>query len=285
MTISDLANHLKMSWNTVKDIVKGWMKKVYGHPSLTGVKRIAIDEISIGKNHRYLTIVLDLDRGRVLHVGNGKGASALDAFFERIKQENIIIEAVAIDMSKAYISAVSKHLPDALVVFDHFHVIKEMNEQLTNIRRRLASKDKNLKGCRWLLLKNPSNLDDSKGEVSRLEHVLELNKPLAKAYILKEQLRQFYQEVNYECAEKRLRMFIFDSLRSGVKELSRFARTLYSHFKGILAFHKIKISTGPLEGVNNKIKTLQKRSYGFRDLDFFKTRIYGLHDAKYELIG
>src|SRR5690606_35186394 len=144
-------------------------------PSLKDVRRIAIDEICIGKGHRYVTLVLDLDTGAVLFVGQGKSADSLLPFWKRLKRKRGQIEAVAIDMSAAYISAVQTHLPNAAIVFDHFHVVKLMNEKLSALRRDLfrdtneSAGKKVLKGTRWLLLKNPENLNDEKDEAARLE--------------------------------------------------------------------------------------------------------------------
>jgi transposase len=124
MTILDVAKHLQVSWGTIKDIQKRYLKRRYRNPSLKYIHRIAIDEISIGKGHRYLTVVLNLRTGAVIYVGDGKGADALSPFFKRLKRSKTKVKAVAIDMSPAYIAAVLDNLPDAAIVFDHFHVIK-----------------------------------------------------------------------------------------------------------------------------------------------------------------
>jgi transposase len=137
MTILDVAKHLQVSWGTIKDIQKRYLKRRYRNPSLKHIERIAIDEISIGKGHRYLTVVLNLRTGAVIYVGDGKGADALSPFFKRLKRSKAKVKAVAIDMSPAYIAAVLDNLPDAAIVFDHFHVIKMYNDQLSQLRRAL----------------------------------------------------------------------------------------------------------------------------------------------------
>ena len=120
MTLFDIAKHLKVSWGMIKDILKRHLSKVFSNPGLKNINWIAIDEISIGKGHRYLTVVLNLKTGRVIFVGEGKGSDALKPFWERVKQAKSKIKAVAIDMSPAYISAVMDNLPKAAIVFDHF---------------------------------------------------------------------------------------------------------------------------------------------------------------------
>jgi transposase len=290
MTIQDVAVHLGISWDVVKEIQRQYLHKHYSRPALKHLKLIAIDEISIGKNHHYLTVVLDLDSGAVVFVGDGKGAEALLPFWSRLKSSRAKIQAVAMDMSQSYVSAVSQHLPKATIVFDHFHVIKMYNEKLSELRRdlyRQATKaDKQvLKGSRWLLLKNPEHLNDTHNEKQRLEEALSLNKSLATAYYLKEDLRQVWSQSDKKEATAFLDDWIARARSSDIHMLSAFSVTLAEHRAGILAYYDFPISTGPLEGTNNKIKTLQKQAYGFRDLDFFKLKIYALHETKYALVG
>ena len=197
MTIRDVAAHLDVGWDLVKDIQKRDLSRRYARPKLKHLRRIAIDEIAVAKGHRYLTLVMDLDSGAVVFVGDGKGADALKPFWKRLRPSGAKIEAVAMDMSAAYRGAVSTHLKKAVIVFDHFHVIKLYNGKLSDLRRSLyhraeADQKKVLKGSRWLLLKNPENLDTEKDEKSRLEEALALNQPLATAYYLKEDLRRFW---------------------------------------------------------------------------------------------
>ena len=215
-------------------------------------------------------MVLDLISGAVVFVGDGKGAEALLPFWKRLKCSRAQIQAVAIDMSPVYISAVSANLPEATIVFDHFHLIKLFNEKLSTFRRDLhheATKEgkKVLKGMLWLLLKNPNNLRPQHDEKQRLEEALNLNKSLATAYYLKEDLRQLWFQENKKQATDHLDDWIARAKSSNIKMLLTFSKTFVKHRNGILAYYDFPISTGPLEGTNNKIKTLQKQAYGFRD--------------------
>jgi transposase len=227
----------------------------------------------------------------VVFVGNGKGADALEPFWQRLKCSGAVIEAVAIDMSQAYIAAVSRHLPDAVLVFDHFHVIKLFNDRLSELRRQLYhqieddQKRRVIKGTRWLLLKNPENLDVDRSEPDRLKEALELNRPLAAAYYMKEDLRQTWRQPDKKTAKDFLIDWIYRAGSSGVSMLVKMARTVAIHLKGILAYYDYPISTGPLEGTNNKIKTMKRQAYGFRDHEFFKLKIMALHESKYVLTG
>ena len=290
MTIKDVAEHVLLSWDTVKDIQAKNLQRRFGKPKLHKLQQIAIDEINIGKGHRYLTVVLDLLSGAVVFVGDGKGVDTLKPFWKRLRRSHAQIEAVATDMSPAYIRAVRDNLTGAVHVFDHFHVIKLYNDKLSAFRRQLfhqltAQGQKILKGTRWLLLRNPENLDPQKKERQRLERALRLNEPLALAYYLKEDLRQIWMQPHKFAARLFLEDWLGRARVSGIRMLEQFADTLQEHQQGILNYYDYRISTGPLEGTNNKIKTLQRQAYGFRDHAFFKLKILGLHETKYALVG
>jgi len=291
MTIKDVAQHLDISWDVIKDIQKRDLQRRFARPRLADLRQIAIDEISIGKGHRYVTVVLDLATGVVVFVGDGKGADALVPFWKRLNNSGAVVDAVAIDMSPAYILAVQTHLPWAVLVFDHFHIIKLFNEKLTQLRRDLydaateEGQQNILKGTRWLLLKNQENLDPARDELRRLEEALQLNKPLATAYYLKEELRELWKQETKAKAQTFLQGWIAQAEASGIAILQTMARTLRRHEEGILAYYDYPISTGPLEGTNNKIKTMKRQAYGYRDIEFFKLKILALHEMTYALVG
>jgi transposase len=291
MTIRDVARHLGVGWDVIKDIQKRDLSRRYAKPKLKHLRHLAIDEIAIAKGHRYLTVVMDLDSGAVVFVGDGKGADALKPFWKRLRGSKAKVEAVAMDMSAAYRAAVSTHLPKAQIVFDHFHVIKLFNEKLSQLRRDLHREATDvmhkevLKGTRWLLLKNPENLDEKRDEKSRLEEALALNQSLAAAYYLKEDLRQFWEQPGKRFATVFLDGWIKRAEASGIKMLKQLAKTLAAHRSGLLAYYDVPITSGPMEGTNNKIKTMKRQAYGFRDKEFFKLKILASHETKYELIG
>jgi transposase len=291
MTIQDVARYLCTSEWVVRDIDKRWLGKRFARPKLKHLKRIAIDEIAVRKGHRYLTLVLDLDSGAVVFVGKGKGADALKPFWKRLKSSRARIEAVAMDMSAAYFAAVTENLPTAAVVFDWFHIVKLLNEKLSELRRELYREATDrlhkqvLKGTRWLLLKRPEHLDDDRGERRRLQEALQLNQSLATAYYLKEDLRQLWEQPTKRAAERFLTGWLRQAESSGLRVLKTFARTLAAYRSGLLAWYDHPISTGPLEGTNNKIKTLKRQAYGFRDENYFRLKILALHLSRWELVG
>lgn len=291
MTILDVARHLGVSWHTIKRVQKRYLERHFLKPKLKHLEYIAIDEISVGKGQQYLTVVQDLGTGAVVYVGDGKGAEALEPFWKRLRGSGAKVKAVAIDMSPAYINAVSSNLKNAAIVFDHFHIIKLYNEKLSDLRREVYREatdqlhKKVLKGTRWLLLKNPENLDEVKSERVRLKEALELNAALATAYYMKEELRQLWAQESKSDARKFLNSWVCRARASGIAMLIKFANTLAGHREGILAYHDHEISTGPLEGMNNKIKVMKRQAYGFRDHEFFKLKILAIHLARFEMIG
>jgi len=291
MTIRDVARHLGVGWDVIKDLQKRDLLRRFAKPKLKHLRHIAIDEIAVAKGHRYLTVVLDLDSGAVVFVGDGKGAKALKPFWKRLRGSKAKIEAVAMDMSKAYRQAVSAHLPETKIVFDRFHVVKLFNEKLTQLRRDLhreatdTLQKKVLKGTRWLLLKAAENLDEKRNEKQKLEEALALNKSLATAYYLKEDLRQFWEQPGKRFATAFLNDWIKRAEASGIKILQQMAKTLAWHRSGLLAYYDVRITSGPMEGTNNKIKTMKRQAYGFRDQEFFKLKILAIHETRYELVG
>jgi transposase len=291
MTIKAVAEHLQVSWDTIKDIQAASLERRFGTPQLRKLKQIAIDEIAIGKGHHYLTVVLDLISGAVVFVGDGKGVEALEPFWKRLRRSRAKIQAVATDMGRPYIRAVRDNLPKAVHVFDHFHVVKLFNDKLSALRRELyhqAQTDSDrrvLKGTRWLLLKNPENLDPKRDEQQRLQDALALNTPLTLAYYLKEDLRQIWTQVNKRTARRVLRDWMARARASGIRMLEQFANTLEEHAQGILAYYDYPISTGPLEGTNTKIQAMKRQAYGFRDRKFYKLKILAIHESQYALVG
>src|SRR5690242_16146138 len=291
MTIKDVAHHLDIGWDLVKDIQKRDLSRRYAKPKLKHLRAIAIDEIAIARGHRYLTVVMDLDSGAVVFVGDGKGAEALKPFWKRVRPSGAKIEAVAMDMSGAYQAAVRVNLPKAVIVFDRFHVVKLFNDKLSDLRRALYREATDvqhkdvLKGTRWLLLKNAENLDPEKDEKARLKEALKLNEPLAVAYYLKEDLRRFWGQPGKRFATTSLDGWIKRAEASGIKILQQMARTLAAHRGGLLAYYDVMISSGPMEGTNHKIKTMKRQAYGFRDKEFFKLRMLAIHETRYELVG
>jgi len=294
MTIQDVGELTGLNWDTVKDIDKGYLKDKYRAVSLKDVRYIAIDEVYLGRKRKFITIVMDLESGRVIHVGYGKGKDALNGLWKRLKRSNAKILAVATDMASGYMAAVMEHLPDADLVLDHFHLVKWFNDKLSLLRRQMYheadvfGKDV-LKSSRYLLLKAPENLkvntDKSKDERARLQAALELNQPLATAYYMKERLRLLFDCPAVEQAGKELEAWIDEAQSSKIKILMDAAGKLMMWKPFILNWYKHPISTGKLEVMNRKIGMLQRQACGYRDDEYLKLRILHLHRSTYALTG
>jgi transposase len=288
MTLSDVAEMTLLNWDTVKAIAKRHLAKDYGKPALRGVRYLAIDEIYLGAKTRYFTIVLDLDDGRILWAKPGRGKAALRGFWRRLRLSGARIQAVAMDMSGAYWSAVLEHLPDAALVFDKFHILKLMNERLDDLRREMVREAEGplklkIKGTRFLLLRNLENLRAD--QIPKLEEALRLNEPLMVGWYLKEELRELWTQTSRAKMNAFLEDWCNKAGQSGIGQMIKMAKTLRTHASGILSYADFPITSGKLEGSNNKIKTLTKRSYGFHDENFFILRLLSLHHAKYKLLG
>lgn len=193
------------------------------------------------------------------------------------------------DMSTSYIPAAKEYLPGVDIVFDRFHVMALMNRALDVTRKmqfkKLEEEDKQiLKGKRFLLLKNYSSL--SSEQVEQVNALFAANIPLFQAHALKEQLRLFWEMDNGSQAAQFLLNWIDGVKCTAIQPLIKVAHTLENHLTELLNYYKHnKISNGKAEGINNKIKTLKRQSYGFRDIEYFKLRLYHLHAQKYRLCG
>lgn len=282
-TIKDVSKHLGVGWDMVKDIHKRYLKRKYSHPDISKVKRIGIDEFAVRKGHVYKTIVVDLDTGRIIHVGDGKGSDSLTAFWKRVKRLGIKIELVTSDMSAAYISSVMENAPDAIHVYDKFHVVEKVTEAVDKVRRSLWNQEKDeekrkvIKGSRWLLLtKDKDKFDDY--AKNRLENILQTNEPLYKAYYLKEDLDQIWAQPNKEEAEKQLQYWCNRAHESKLPAMMKVANMLLARRTGILAWYDCKVTNAILEGTNNKVKVLKRKAYGYRDNEYFILLLLGMKD-------
>ena len=237
-TIKDVAQFLNVSWDTVKDIQKRYLQRLYGSPDLSRLEYIGIDEFAVRKGHVYKTIVADLQTGQVVYVGEGKSASALDEFWKKIRKAGAVIKAVATDLSAAFMSSVRENAPNATLVFDHFHIVKLMNDTLDKLRRQAYNQEadlmkrKVLKGTRWLLLCNGEDIYDPCHR-NRLENALEMNAPLMKGYYLKESLREIWMQVDKEQAQQVLMKWVEQAQDSKVPLLQRFSMTLMAPWVSI----------------------------------------------------
>ena len=292
MTISDVARYLGIAWHTVKGILREHLEKRAARRSWRRVKRIAIDEIATRKGHRYMTVVVDLTTGEVLFTAEGRDHACLKPFFRRLRRAGAKLEAIAVDMSNAYRKAIREFgPPGVVVVHDRYHLVSAMNHVIDQVRRSEQNRQeeegkKFIKGSRYLLLYAREKLATKPPEKQeRLERLLEANETLNKVYLLKEDLRQFWGHRSKKDAEEFIEDWQRQARAVGSPPLTAYANTIRSHLSAILAWYDHPISTGPLEGLNNKIKVLKRTAYGYRDWKFFGLRLLFIHESKFKLAG
>lgn len=289
MTISSIATLCKVGWDCIKAIQKRHLKKRYHKPNYKNVTHIGIDEIYCGSKSGFMTVVIDMKTSAVIYTEKGKKAASLDGFWERKNRCKQPVIAVATDMGQAYISSVMKHAPQASLVIDRFHVVKRFNERLSEFRRKIQNEMESkedaqfLKNTRWLLLSNPDKLSE-KG-ANKLKQALDANQPLATVYYFKEKLRMLWTQPTKELGQTWLEDWVAQANDSGIALLQSFAKTLTKHKKGILAYYDEKMTSGKVEGVNNRTKTLSKIAYGYRDWEFFELKIKASHEGRYSFSG
>lgn len=292
MTMLAAANFLGVGWDLVKGILRSNLERRAQRRSFRKVRRIAIDEIAIRKGHNYMTVVLDLDSGHVLFAAEGRDQKCLEPFFRRLRRARAKLEAVAVDMSEAYANAVRDYWKKPVaVVHDHYHLIANMNRVIDAVRREEQNRQEGagkrvIKGSRYLLLYGRETLAERKPEkLARLDELLAANETLNRVYLLKESLRLLWSQGTKQAARDYLADWLAEARAVGNRRLTVFAATVESHAEGILAWYDHPITTGPLEGINNKIKVLKRKAYGFRDSAFFALRLLFIHEAKMELSG
>ncbi len=281
-TIKDVAKELHLDWHTVKELEKQYMQEQLRRAGKPGPKVIGVDEVSIRKGHTYRIVVSDLIRQRPIWFG-GKDRSeeSMDEFFKWLgPQKSKRIRLAVMDMWKAFRNSTLKadHAPRADILFDKFHVMRHLGDAMDKVRKseyaRLTGKNRRfIKGQKYTLLSHRENLtQDGRRSLKRL---LAANKRLNVAYVLRESFGQLW-DYNREGWARRF----FENWRASLKwqrlkPYEKFARMIDAHWNGIAAYCKPenKVALGFVEGLNNKIRVLQRRAYGLRDEDYLRLKV------------
>ena len=257
-----------ISWATVGKIVERVIKERIDPGRLDGLKHIGADEFGYRKRQNYITVVVDHDKRRVVWAGEGRGAKPLNVFFDDLGEDRAkLLEVVTIDMAAGYIKAVEERAINAQIVFDRFHVQRLAGNALDEVRRdevrELDGTDeaKAIKRSRYALLKNPWNLTASQNQ--KLADVQKNNQRLYRAYLLKETLADALDRHTVEDAGFALDEWISWAARSQLEPFKRTSRTIKKHRNRILAYVQFKLTNGLVEGINNKLRTIARRAYGF----------------------
>lgn len=264
-----------VSWRTVGNIVNRVVKDNIDPDRLDNLRNIGVDEFGYRKRHRYVTVVVDHDRQRVVWASKGKSSETLDKFFDELgEQRTALLETVTIDMSAAYIKSITDNAPNATIVFDRFHVQKLASEAIDEVRCNMVNDLKKLddpeaakavKKTKFVLLKNPWNLTIK--QWGKLNEVQRSNAPLYRAYLLKETLAAVFDETDHDDATRELDRWIAWAVRSRLKPFVKLAKTIKKYRDGILAFFKTRLTNGRAEGINNKLRAIARRAFGFHSAE------------------
>jgi transposase len=279
-TIRDVAAELHLDWQTVKRLEMDYMREQIRRVGTPGPKVIGIDEISIRKGHTYRIVVSDLERRRPIWFGgDDRSEASMDQFYRFLGQKKAKrIRLAVMDMWKAFRNSTHRHAPHAAILFDKFHVMKHLGEALDKIRKaeyaRLGGKPRQfIKGQKYTLLSHPQNLTGTARK--NLKLLLAANKRLNTAYLLKESFGQLWDYNREGWARK-----FFENWRASLKwqrlkPYEKFAEMIERHWDGLAAYCKPenKVSLGFVEGLNNKIRVMQRRAYGLRDEKYLRLKV------------
>lgn len=279
-TIRDVSRETHLDWKTIKALEKQYMEAQLRRAGTPGPQIIGIDELSVRKGHTYRIIVSDLVRRRPIWFGGmDRSEASMNLFFEWLgEKKSRKIRLVVMDMWKPFRNACAAHAPGAAMLYDKFHALRHLGEALDKVRRseyaRLRGEDRKfIKGQRYTLLSHRENLSlDGK---KALRTLMKANKRLQTAYLLKESFGQLWDYRSVAWARK-----FFENWRASLKgqklePFEKFAKMIDSHWEGIAAYclPENKISLGFVEGLNNKIRVIQRRAYGLRDEEYLRLKI------------
>ena len=280
--IHDVAKELKLDWHTVKELDKQYMRAQLRRAGSPAPRVIGIDEIAIAKGHKYRIVVSDLERGRPIWFGGqDRSEASLDEFFAWLGPEKCgKIRLAVMDMWKAFRNSTLKegNAPQATILYDKFHILMHLGEAMDKVRKReyarLVGEDRRfIKGQRYTLLSHWGNL---KAEGRKALNLLfKANKRLHKAYLLKESFAQLWDYQRPGWARRFFDQW-WDALRwQRLEPFQKFAWMVEDHWDGIEAYchEENKVPLGFVEGINNKIRVIQRRAYGFRDEEYFRLKI------------
>lgn len=279
----DVARSFNTSWEKVYRSIEYVVNWGLERRDLSNIKSIGVDEIARSKGHKYLTLVYQIDANmtRLLWVGKERTEEVFNTFFDFLGEEaSNNIQYICSDMWKPYLKVIRQRCSQALNILDRFHIVSKMNEALDDVRaqeaRRLAAKGKDyiLSKTRWCLLKRPENLTDKQSV--RLKELVACNILTVKAYLLKEAFQQLWTYVSPAWAEKFIDAWCKTVRRTRINPMKKIEKMIRKHKGLILNWFKVRgrLSSGVIEGLNNKAKVTIRKSYGFRNPDVLKMALF-----------
>ena len=279
----EVARAFGTSWENVFRSVKHAVSWGLAHRKLDNLRAIGVDEIQWQRGHHYLTLVYQIDAGckRLLWIARERTEESLRGFFSTLKEEvRAGIHFVASDMWRPYLNVIAEWIGHAVHVLDRFHIMKKMNGAIDQVRRAEARQLKEdgyepvLKQSRWCLLKRPENLTDD--QTVKLAELLRYNLRSVRAHLLREDFQRFWEYTSPHWAGRFLNQWCVRTMRSKLAPMKKIASSLRDHRELILNWFRAKgtVSSGTVEGLNNKVKLTTRKSYGFRTFEAVEMALY-----------
>jgi transposase len=278
MSWKEVAEYFGLDWKVVAAVVRRAVAEGLRRRPWKPLHVIGIDEVSRKKGHEYLTLVYDLERKRLVWVGKDRTEETLNEFFRWLGRRRArSIRAVCCDMWAPYAKSIREHLPHAEILYDRFHIVQQLNRALDEVRRnevnRLGPTQwADVKNTRYLILRNPWTL--APRDKRRLSHLAKLNRRIYRGYLLRESFQAFWDYVSDGSAERHIQHWLWWASHSRLEPFREFAKRIRRHLQGLLAWTKLRVSNGALEGMNNKIKLVSHRAFGFRNIDNYIANIF-----------
>lgn len=277
MPVNRVAELLGVYPQRLWHIFDHWISKAREADDPSSVCKLGVDETSTRKGHEYVTLGVDLEARRVIHVSQGKGSANLGQMSAYLADKGVEagqVNQMSMDLSPAYIAGAAKHFPSAAITFDRFHVVKLLNEAMDQVRKKERKEHQALKGEKYTFLRNKANLSPEKQV--RLAEMITLYPTLGEAYRLKTLFNDLWEMPDTLAATRFLGQWCCEVEEAKIPAMMRFARTVKSHWSGIVQFTESRISNGILEGINSKVQLAKRRARGYRNLNNFINMIYFL---------
>ena len=273
MPVNKAAHILQVYPNRLWNVFSYWIGIAHSEDTIENLTKVGFDETSLRKGHNYITTMVDLQQRRVLFATPGKDAGCIEKSVDYLKKKDVDIpsvEQVCIDMSPSFISGCISHLPDAAITFDKFHVVKEINKAMDELRKREQKGNKLLKGHKYTFLKSKLMPEIRQ----QRDLLIEMYPKLGEGYRLKELFNDFWDIEQPEEAAGYLAFWCDLAEESGIFPFKDAVKTIKAHWSGILNYIQSKVNNGILEGLNSKIQLAKKRARGYANLNNFINMIY-----------
>ncbi len=277
MPVNRVAEMLKVNPQRVWNLFNYWISQAKEADDVSSISKLGVDETSSKKGHKYLTLGVDLDESRVIHVTEGKGKATIKSIQKHLESKGVEkeqVQQISMDLSPSFIAGAAESFPKAQITFDRFHVVKLLNEAMNQVRIAERKEHDQLKGHKYTFLRNRNNLSDK--QENALSEMITLYPTLGEAYRLKELFNDLWGMPDKQTAEAFLAQWCGEVEAAKIPAFKKFSRTVKAHWSGIIHFVESRITNGILEGINSKVQLAKRRARGYRNIDNFINMVYFL---------